>query len=663
MPWHKSNDLQVQHMKLLSVGSIKKDRHTLILSGMIFAGLLLLTACSFSLAEDITPPPGAEVPFEEPTQPPLQGPLYPLVKPDPAAASGTYMEKCAPCHGNTGLGDGSMAGQLPVPPPALGTNAVSRKATPSEWYAMVTQGNLERRMPPFNSLSDRQRWDVVAYLYTLSTDEDLISEGKDLYLANCAGCHGSNGGGRGSESAGLPVPATNFTDLELMAGISDDLLYQSINEGKGSAMPAFSEQFSSQEMWALTDYLRSLTLMSHDKSVEAVETPEPQTTATGEITPAVATEEVGTGLGSVEGQVVNASGDQLPEGLVVTLYGFDQMQQTFSADAAVDEIGGYIFEDVPMPLGRAFLVSTEVDGIAYSSDIAVVDAETTNLELSLPYYETTTDKSQLVVDRLHLLFEYIEPETLRVVELYIISNPGNQVVVADEQGQPVLTYALPQGATNLQFQDGIVGDRYIEIEGGFGDLAEIRPGASQHQVIYSYDLPYKNSYDFAHALGLPVDALIVMIPEDGIKLAGAQLTDMGTRDVQGIPYHTYSSSAMQAGSDLAIEITGQPNNRGPIFSLGSDDTLTIGLLAFGVVLLAAGGWLFLRSRNGRADRQPQASEGSLPVMDDSADVDMLLDAILALDDQYKAGEIPQDAYLKRREELKSSLKDRIEEGK
>ena len=107
----------------------------------------------------------------------------------------------------------------------------------------------------------------------------------------------------------------------------------------------------------------------------------------------------------------------------------------------------------------------------------------------LPFYETTADKSQLTVDRLHLLFEYIEPETLRVVEMFIISNTGDQIVVAAEEGEPVLEYDLPDGATNLQFQDGVVGDRYIEIEDGFGDFAVVRPGMSQHQVIYSYDLP------------------------------------------------------------------------------------------------------------------------------------------------------------------------------
>ena len=641
--------------------SIENRKQTIKYGGMVLLALLVLSACSFSLADDITPPPGAEVPFEEPTQPQVSGPLYPLVKPDPAAADATYAEKCAPCHGETGLGDGSMAGQLPVPAPALGTNAVSRKASPSEWYSIVTRGNLERRMPPFNSLSDRQRWDVVAYLYSLSTDADFIAEGEELYQFNCADCHGAEGDGKGPEAAGLPVAATNFTDLKLMAEISDDLLYQAISEGKDSAMPAFTESLTSQEMWALTDYLRSLTLMSHNTASETLETPTPEATGSGEAAQASPTAEITSGLGRVEGQVVSASGGEVPAGRMVTLYGFDQMQQTFSAEAEVDEEGLYYFEDVPMPLGRAFMTSLEVDGVGYSSDIAVVDAETTNLVLVLPYYETTTDTSQLNVDRLHLLFEYIEPETLRVVEMYIISNPGDQIVVAAEDGEAVLQYALPDGATNLQFQDGLVGERYVELEGGFGDFAVIRPGASQHQVIYSYDLPYISELDFNHAVNLPVDALIVMIPEDGIELAGEQFTDMGARDVQGIPYHTYSSSFMPAGSDLAIDFSGRPSSPGPMVSLGSNSNLTIGLLAFGLALIITGGWLYLRSRNGKTERQEEDLEAGSPSIDGGENADTLLDAILALDDQYKAGEIPRDAYLKRREELKARIEEVLRE--
>ena len=76
---------------------------------------ILITACSFTLAADVTPPPG----YREPTAVEMQveattGPMYPLVAPDPSQGEPIFAEKCAPCHGATGLGDGPQADQLPT---------------------------------------------------------------------------------------------------------------------------------------------------------------------------------------------------------------------------------------------------------------------------------------------------------------------------------------------------------------------------------------------------------------------------------------------------------------------------------------------------------------------------------------------------------------------
>jgi mono/diheme cytochrome c family protein len=618
-----------------------------------------LSACSFSLAEDITPPPGAEVPFEQPTQPPLSGPLYPIVDPDPSAGRSIYNEKCGPCHGESGLGDGAMAGQLPVPAPALGTDVIARKSSPAAWYVMVTQGNLERRMPPFNSLTDRQRWDVVAYAYSLSNPAQRILAGERLYEDNCAACHGELGDGAGPEAAALSVPAADFTDQEMMAGISGEQLFQGISEGVGPDMPAFAEQLSEEERWILAAYLRSLTFAPRVKVSDVPESPTPAATEKSAEVPASPTTESVSGFGRVEGQVVSISGNEIPADLTVTLYGFDQMEQTFTAEAQIDSEGLYTFEEVPLPQGRAFLASTEYEGVAYNSDIVVVDPENSNMVLIIPYYETTSDTSSLSVDRLHLLFEYVDPDTLRVVEMYIISNSGDQIVVAPEEGQPVLSYSVPDEAINLQFQDGAVGERYIELAEGFGDFAAVRPGAGQHQVIYSYDLPYKNEFDFNQPLDLPVNAVIVLLPEDGIKIKGEQLMDMGTRDVQGSAFHMYTSDLVPAGTDLVIDISGRPRTGGAGFVLGSNTNLVIGAFAFGFALVLAGGWLYLRTRNGKPPGNGQDIDEQLDAGSEDQDVDMLLDAILALDDQYKSGELPEEAYLKRRAELKAQIKEKM----
>ena len=120
---------------------------------------VLLSACNFTLARDVTPPPG----YVPPTPAPTHGPVYPAQAPNLQNGAAIYAEKCAPCHGETGMGDGPQAAQLPAPVAALGLPEVASQASPADWFLTVTLGNMDNFMPPFNSLSEQERWDVVAY--------------------------------------------------------------------------------------------------------------------------------------------------------------------------------------------------------------------------------------------------------------------------------------------------------------------------------------------------------------------------------------------------------------------------------------------------------------------------------------------------------------------
>lgn len=615
---------------------------------------LLLSACSFSLAEDITPPPGAEIPAEIPTQPPPSGPLYPLVSPNPAEGALIYTDKCAPCHGSTGQGDGPQASQLPNPPAALAALEVARQSTPAEWYSLITQGNLDRFMPPFNSLSDRQRWDVVAYLYTLSVPPEILSLGEQIFITNCASCHGLQGGGDGPEAASLQVTPSNFTDQERMASKSATQLFGAISAGVAPAMPAFNDNLTEDERWALVAYLRSLTFASPAEIARSQETQLPETTgeagSTG--TPLASVTEVENG--TITGQVVNASGGEVPTDLTIDLSGFDEMKQTYTATTTIEPDGSYTFLDVEMPVGRAFITSTEYNKVAYSSDIAVVEAGKTNLELSLPIRETTTDSSVLSVDRMHILFEYREPDTLRVIELWILSNLSDRTLVAMEEGAPVVTYPLPEGATNLQFEDGILGERYVETTGGFGDTDVVRPGPGLRQLVFSFEMPYRRRLEFVQPIDLPVNAVVILGPEEGLNVTSDQLQDAGTRQMQNISYHMYTSDRLEVGTELAMTISGRPKGTSSV--AGSRTNLVIGLLAFGVALIVTGVWLFRRNRAERTgiEAAEELDEDFLPG-EAAEDPETLLDAILALDDQYQAGELPEEAYRQRRAELKARL--------
>ena len=201
---------------------------------------VVLSACS--LAADITPPPGSEQQAApQATRPVATSPVYPIVPPDLANGAKIYNEECTQCHGLKGMGDGPQAAQLSVPAAALGLSDFSRQYTPAEWYTVVAQGNLERFMPAFTNLTDRQRWDVVAYAMSLSSSNELADQGKTLYQENCTSCHGQSGKGDGADAGKLSTPPNDFTDQAFMAKISAASLYQAISSGKSPDMPAYAE--------------------------------------------------------------------------------------------------------------------------------------------------------------------------------------------------------------------------------------------------------------------------------------------------------------------------------------------------------------------------------------------------------------------------------------
>ncbi len=67
--------------------------------------VLILAGCSLSLASDVTPPPNAESYTAQDTQVATES-IFPIVPPDPNKGEPIFAEKCAPCHGPTGMGDG-----------------------------------------------------------------------------------------------------------------------------------------------------------------------------------------------------------------------------------------------------------------------------------------------------------------------------------------------------------------------------------------------------------------------------------------------------------------------------------------------------------------------------------------------------------------------------
>jgi mono/diheme cytochrome c family protein len=87
-----------------------------------------------------------------------------------------------------------------------------------------------------------------------------IMAGGDLYVANCTKCHGDTGLGNGEAAGDLaPSPALLAYLMDQPIAIDPYLLW-TISEGGvafGTAMPAFKDVLSKEQIWQILAYLRA----------------------------------------------------------------------------------------------------------------------------------------------------------------------------------------------------------------------------------------------------------------------------------------------------------------------------------------------------------------------------------------------------------------------
>ncbi len=549
---------------------------------------------------------------------------------------------------------------------------------------MVTTGNLQKFMPGFSeSLNDRQRWDVVAYALTLSTPAEDLQKGKLVYEQNCAACHGTNGQGDGVQAAGSSTkPAAWGQNQARLAQLSaDDMI--SVMTGNSQGHPSFADKVDAGDRYALAGYVRTLSFSSAGQPAEAASSgngqsanPNPLSTdaSTGASTPQAQTTGEAVSQANkkvtITGKVTNGTpGGKLPAGLKVKLEGFKGMQSAFDQTAEVTADGAYRFEDVPFETDYVYFAQVDANGLVYNSDI-LHGTDITGAEASLPLqiFEKASNPDVLQVDRMHVFFDFSKPGLVQVVNLYVISNPTDRVVVAEPKEKPIIEFFVPQGASNLQFQDGQIGDgRYVQTENGFGDTQAVIPGSGQYQVLYAYDMAYDRKLDIPFKAPLPVEAATVMVPPVGVKLKSDQLTSAGKRDVQGMSFEMYQSTgSFKKGDTLTVNLSGDANTTttgtGAV-ATNALDPLLVGIGVFGLALVGAGVWLYLQ----RKAVKPAVVDGA--ELEDEftgekgESSDTILDAILALDDLHASGKLPPAAYQERRAELKTRLANVLEREK
>lgn len=205
-----------------------------VISGLVFAAVLLLPG-----------PAIAADPFE-------------LSAEDSAAAAADYQQYCALCHG------ADRQGYANDEAPSLRSESLMRSGFPNHLLFAIAYGRhgtpmggyFEEVGGPMNGaeLYRLVRWliDQVGVEPVEVSPEPVIGDialGQVTYAENCAVCHGENGEGEVGPAIGNPA---------MLSLVTDGFLKYAIENGRdGTQMVAFTDTLSTEEINAVTAFLRS----------------------------------------------------------------------------------------------------------------------------------------------------------------------------------------------------------------------------------------------------------------------------------------------------------------------------------------------------------------------------------------------------------------------
>lgn len=590
----------------------------------------------------------------EPATPPLVP--MPAAPPDVRAGMALYRDHCAACHGPQGRGGGSMSDRLPQDPPSFADAERMRDWRPAEAFEVVTQGRLDRLMPPWEDrLSETERWDAVFGSAAFTFTPSRLLRGREVWGASCAGCHaGAAGeapgasevpasagdgdsaaagdratgpattGDRGTGPAAADVGAP-MNDFGWMAARSQADLF-ALARSPALAAHADLAALPDAALWSALDYARAATFRGYPLADWRAD-------------------------GRAGGRVANGSpGGASASGAVITAVPFgDEATGILPGDpltATVDASGAYSLTGLLAGPGISYRLVANFAGADYiHPEPVAADGAPVDFRVFDPSPAVTLSA------RIGQIALVPRPEEGRaeVVEVWVLRNDSDWVRGPDASGE-TLRFSLPEGAQQARFDDpraqaaARTGDDYL------ATAWPIPPG--EQQLMLGYSLPYAgDTLELARRLDLDTGQLDLNVVGEGLRVASEALPELRSEPRGGQTVTMASGRDLPAGSRVLARIEGLPEAAAGVGAAMMPPipapTFTPELLA-ALALLVGGAGLAAVLAFPRLRGSALAARRGETLAEERR---RLVAAIAALDLRRQAGQISPEAYRDRRAAL------------
>jgi hypothetical protein len=369
--------------------------------------------------------------------------------------------------------------------------------------------------------------------------------------------------------------------------------------------------------------------------------------------------------GVLTGQVINGTTSQSQGDIEVTLHAFQDNVEIVTLTTQADGDGRYVFEKLPTEHTIFYLVEGEYKDVAYvSGEPGVFTPNSTETNLDLKVYETTTSNEAINIGQLHYILAFT-PNVVNVAQIFIVNNNGNRTFIGQD-GQ-TFAFALPNNATGVIFQEAFPGARFATTDSEYIDTEPIKPGAESLSIVASYDIPF-DSDTLTIEVPIPADviSLNVLISQQGAKLNSNQVQFIETRQIQDNTYEIFGGTNLKQGDTLILQlsnldelefasIANVPGATVPAGKPLNQEFLRWLIIGLGVVAMVVAGVVYPLTR-------PQlAHQSSLDYNDTQAQREKLLLTLVRLDEAFEAGELDEGVYRQARTKYKAELTKIMEE--